>query len=89
MIEFGAHLTMGEASGDMKTAISAVTAGEEMTATLQAKYMAAGMNRRDATNRQQDDGDVAGALDGVSNTAVDEKSAEKKTGLRHFSGGWS
>lgn len=54
----GAHLTMGEASGDMKTAIGAVQDGSAMTATLQAKYMAAGMNRSDVQARQDDDADA-------------------------------
>lgn len=49
-----AHLTMGEASGDMKTAIEAITSGSQMTATLQAKYLAAGMNRRDQSAHADD-----------------------------------
>lgn len=60
-----AHLTMGEASGDMKTAISAVQEGSEMTNTLQATYLAAGMNRTDAANRQDDDQEAAQAADGA------------------------
>jgi ClpP class serine protease len=54
----GAHLTMGEASGDMKTAIGAVQDGSAMTATLQAKYMAACMNRSDVQARQDDDAEA-------------------------------
>ena len=50
-----AHLTMGNASGDMETALKAVNEGSEMTATLQATYLAAGMNRQDQQNRQEDD----------------------------------
>lgn len=49
-----AHLTLGEQSGDMKTAIGAITDGSGMTATLTAKYMAAGMNKRDQDNRTAD-----------------------------------
>ena len=49
-----AHLTLGEASGDMKTAVEAVTSGVGMTATINAKYMAASMNRRDQNARQSD-----------------------------------
>lgn len=56
-----AHLTMGEASGDTETAFSAIKDGEDMTATLQAKYMAAGMNRSDVNNRQDDDDQASGA----------------------------
>lgn len=57
----GAHLTMGETSGDMKTASAAILNGDEMTATLQAKYMAAGMNKSDTEARQAEDVDVAPA----------------------------
>lgn len=53
-----AHLTMGEASGDNKTAFAAIKDGSEMTATLQATYMTAGMNRKDVANRQDDDADA-------------------------------
>lgn len=60
-----AHLTMGEASGDMKTAVSAIKDGSEMTSTIQAVYMAAGMNRTDAANRQDDDSEAAAAADGA------------------------
>ncbi len=48
-----AHLTMGENSGDLKTAVEAIRAGTGMTLELQARYMAAGMNRSDAQKRQQ------------------------------------
>ena len=60
-----AHLTMGEASGDMTTALAAVNDGSNMTASLQAKYMAAGLNRRDRQNRQDDDAAAAAAADGA------------------------
>jgi len=50
-----AHLKLGEASGDMKTAIGAIEDGSGMTATLTATYMSAGMNRRDLEIREEDD----------------------------------
>ena len=53
-----AHLTMGEASGDMKTASAAIKEGEAMTATLQAKYMTAGMHRNMSADRQDDSNDA-------------------------------
>ncbi len=56
-----AHLTMGEASGDMDTARAAIEDGSEMTAGIQAKYMAASMNRKDENNRADDDDDASGA----------------------------
>lgn len=65
-----AHLEMGLASGDMKTALAAVADGSDMTQTLQAKYMAAGMNRQDIANRQEDDG-AATPADGASDSAAD------------------
>ena len=56
-----AHLTLGEASGDMATATAAITNGDGLTASLQAKYLAAGMNRQDQANRDADDADAAAA----------------------------
>lgn len=82
-----AHLMMGESSGDMKTAASAIKEGSEMTATLQATYMTAGMNRSDVTNRQDDDananaGDNANAQDDNGDQAGDVASLiETKLGL--------
>ena len=58
-----AHLTMGEACGDMSIAIEAIEKGEEMTQLLTAKYNAAGMNKRDQDERAEDD-DSTGATDG-------------------------
>ena len=67
------HLIMGEASGDMNTASSAIKEGEIMTATLNATYMAAGLNRRDIVQRQDEDaeataGDQAEAIEGRSDS---------------------
>lgn len=50
-----AHVTMGEASGDIKTALTAIQDGSAMTGALSAKYMAASMNRGDVNARQQDE----------------------------------
>lgn len=61
-----AHLTMGEASGDMATALNAVKSGDKMTSAISAAYMAAGM-KRGAINARQDDSNAAGnALDGAA-----------------------
>ena len=49
-----AHMTMGTASGDMAIATKAIEDGTGMTAGLQAKYMAAGMNRKDIGARGND-----------------------------------
>lgn len=56
-----AHLTMGEKSGDTKTAFAAIRDGSMMTQTLMATYMAAGMNRSDRETRQAET-DQAGAV---------------------------
>lgn len=67
-----AHLIMGESSGDMKTAIAAAKDGTEMTMSLQATYMAAGMNRSDADDRQADDSEVAEGADGAQAAATQQ-----------------
>lgn len=72
-----AHLTMGEASGDMATALTAVGDGSQMTATLQAKYLAAGMNRRDQQNRQDDDGNTSAAADGAATGSTGKDAADE------------
>ncbi len=58
-----AHLILGEASGDMKTALAAAKDGTEMTAALHATYTAAGMNRGDQQAREGDDTSAADAAD--------------------------
>lgn len=79
-----AHLTMGAASGDMKTALAAVSDGSAMTQNLQAKYMAAGMKRSDITARGDDDKAAAGALDGAEASAEGVKEKEEKAGNNIF-----
>lgn len=74
-----AHLEMGQASGDMKTALAAVADGSDMTQTLQAKYMAAGMNRRDIADRQEDDGAAAPADAAAESDADAEATSADKT----------
>ena len=49
-----AHLTLGQGSGDLQTAIEAIKDGSEMTATYQARYMTAGLNNRDIHDRIED-----------------------------------
>lgn len=83
-----AHLTMGGASGDMKTACKAIEDGSPMTATLQATYMTAGMNRKDTANRQEDDAganaaDDASSSDDLGDPAEDVLSIiEAKLGIQ-------
>lgn len=82
-----AHLIMGQSSGAMETACTAIKDGSAMTATLQATYMTAGINRSDVSNRQDDDagagaGDNANAQDDNGNQADDVLSiVESKLGL--------
>ena len=71
-----AHLMMGESSGDMKTASASIKDGSGMTATLQATYMTAGMNRSDVQGRQADDtganaGDNANNEDEILDPSAD------------------
>lgn len=75
-----AHLTMGEASGDMKTAVGAINDGSAMTAKLQAQYMAAGMNRADINARQDDDNN-ADAGDGANAEDDDAAKASAAAGI--------
>lgn len=60
-----AHLTMGEQSGDMQTACKAIRDGSEMTQTLTAQYLVAGMARADRANRQTETDAAAGSVDGA------------------------
>lgn len=86
-----AHLTMGEASGDMETALDAINSGDAMTNSLQAKYMAAGLNRRDQANRQDDDQAAAAAANGAQASADEDDGGQVlalvETGLGITAGG--
>ncbi|RLI84237.1 MAG: hypothetical protein DRP01_08285 [Archaeoglobales archaeon] len=70
-----AHLVMGEASGDLKTAHTAIADGSVMTEKLRSQYLAAGLNRRDIEARQADDPEVA-AGDGAA-APIGEADGEK------------
>lgn len=67
-----AHLTVGEQSGDLKTAFGAIRAGDGMTQTLTATYLAAGMNRAEQTARQTET-DQAGAAASGAKPAPEEQ----------------
>jgi ClpP class serine protease len=49
-----AHVILGQASGDIDTAVTAIKEGTEMTATLRATYEAAAMNRNAVEAREAD-----------------------------------
>lgn len=46
-----AHLTLGEASGDLSISIASIQAGEGVTPTISARHMAANMRRREVMDR--------------------------------------
>lgn len=69
----GAHLILGKQSGDLDTAIQAIEDGSEMTATLQAKYMAAGMSRKDQEARAEEDQEVDSGKPQEDNASEDER----------------
>lgn len=71
-----AHLILGKGSGDMETAIKAVSEGSELTPTIQATYMAAGMNKNSTDARQTDDAAAAAALNGTAPDAAEAKDTE-------------
>ena len=71
---------MGEASGDIKTASEAIKDGSGMTATLQAKYMTAGMNRGDVQDRQSDENSLEGA-NNLDSTGEEVSQADKVAAL--------
>jgi ClpP class serine protease len=60
----GAHVAMGESSGDMKTALKAIADGAPMTQTLLAQYMAAGMRKSAVGARQTESTEVEAAVAG-------------------------
>jgi hypothetical protein len=72
------HLTLGESSGDMKTAIEAIKSGAGLTVELTAKYMSAGMRKNAQTDRQQDAQTASAALDGASAPAANDSGAPAK-----------
>ena len=69
------HLVLGNASGDMKTAMQAVEDGSELTGKLQAQYLAAGMNKKSVETREEENVNT----DGLPVTTPDASSLEKQT----------
>lgn len=61
-----AHLELGVQAGALETAHAAIRDGSEMTQTLTAKYLAAGMNKRDRELRQSETDAAAKTLDGAA-----------------------
>lgn len=71
-----AHLTMGQMSGDIDTAVKAAIDGTEMTQALQAKYIMTAANKRDTQNRQDDDEQAGGAAKAKGGKDAAETEAE-------------
>lgn len=83
-----AHLTLGDSSGDMKTAIEAVTNGVEMTQTLTAKYLSAGMRRNEQTARQTESDAAGAAVAGVAPAPAAEDFGDRVVAsLKKMNGG--
>lgn len=61
-----AHLTLGEGSGDMKLALAGIRDGSAVTQAIQAKHMAAHMNRATQATRDQDATAAAAAVSGAT-----------------------
>jgi len=60
-----AHLTLGEASGSLKTAVEAIKNGSDLTQELNAKYMAAAMNRGNLNTQISDEAPIVTPKDPV------------------------
>ena len=58
-----AHLTMGESSGDLKTAHAAIRSGADLTFEIQAQYLAASMNREDIRLHQAESDEAAAVVE--------------------------
>lgn len=81
-----AHLILGKQSGAMDVAIDAIEKGEGMTATITAKYMAAGMNKNDLGARGADE-TLTEEILGGANTETTEGATTEQSDLEAFSNG--
>lgn len=83
-----AHLTLGKASGDIRTSVASIEAREGFTAAVQAKHMAASMNRRDQQARQWDSDFAGSVIEGIQqptgsgNTLLDQFAGDLDNGDR-------
>ena len=68
-----AHLTMGKASGDMDFAVSCIGDGSQLTASVNAKYYAAGMDKGSIAARGAE---AEGDLDTPASDDADAKDEE-------------
>lgn len=63
-----AHVALGEGCGDMSIALEAIRSGNDMSQELQARYLAAGMNRTDRSRRQAESTDASRVVAGEGST---------------------
>jgi ClpP class serine protease len=69
-----AHVKLGESSGAMDVALKAIKEGSDLSMELQAEYLSASMNRKDVTDREDEDEATADALDNATGAdAVSEQ----------------
>jgi ClpP class serine protease len=64
------HMMMGESSGAMDIALEAITAGTEMTAEMQAKYLESARSRADEARRAADEAAASEAANSAGSTAA-------------------
>jgi hypothetical protein len=70
-----AHLTMGEKSGDLKTALASIRSGADLTIDLQSVYLSAAMNHGDTMVRQAESDEAEAVFENAkrpAGTHVDE-----------------
>ena len=65
-----AHIVLGQASGAMAYAVTAIKDGKEMSALASAEYQAAAMNKGDLANRDADNNEAGGA-DSAESQGID------------------
>lgn len=74
-IRVDAHLTLGEASGEMAYAINCTRDGSDVTAVVNAKHFAAVMKGREISAREEDDKSVKAATGDASAVDASEDDA--------------
>lgn len=80
-----AHLTMGEASGDMTLATQCINDGSEMSANVNAQYMAAHMKRTESNDRNSENVQdvITSNNDDVNDDEAMAKAVAEKLGVGH------
>ena len=73
-----AHITLGQASGDMETAIEAIKSGEGITETIKAKHLGAEIKKRSIEARTAE----APAPLAVAAPVETEKSADSRDKIK-------